>query len=101
MIIYNVTIKIDWSIADVWVDWMQDIHIPEVIGTGCFVKHQFVKLLGTDEQEGPTYATQYYAETEAKLDDYIHNYAPALRQQTIDKWGDKFIAFRTLMEVVN
>ena len=100
MIIYNVSIKIDWDIAATWVAWMKDEHIPEVMGSGCFVRYQFVRLLQTDESEGPTYAAQYYSESLSKYDHYLQKFAPLLRQKTIDRWGAKFIAFRSLMETV-
>jgi hypothetical protein len=101
MMIYNVTSKIDWSIADAWVEWMQQVHIPDVVATGCFTKSQFVRLMDIDEKDGPTYAAQYYAESQQKIDEYIQQHATVLRKHTIEKWGDKFIAFRTLMQVVN
>lgn len=100
MLIYNVTTKVDWSIADEWLQWMQAVHIPEVIGTGCFEKHQLVRLLEVDEEEGPTYAAQYFAVSKAKYEYYINHYAPAFGKQITGKWGDKYIAFRSVMEVV-
>ena len=101
MFIYNVTIKIAHSIHDEWLQWMKEVHIPEVMNTGCFEKFVFVRLLETDEEEGPTYAVQYYASSKAGYNRYIELYAPALRKAGMDKWGDRFIAFRTLMEVMN
>ena len=100
MIIYNVTVKVDWKIEEQWIQWMKETHIPAVMATGCFTRYQLVRLLDIDEIEGPTYAAQYYAETRDKLDEYIHQFAPALRKDGLDRWGDQFIAFRTLMEVV-
>ena len=79
MIIYNVTVKISWLIADQWVTWMQQKHIPDIMKTECFSSHQFVKLLNIDEEEGPTYATQFYASTRAEVDIYIDEHAPTLR----------------------
>ena len=101
MIIYNITIKVTWAIHNEWLVWMQDVHVPEILGTGCFEKHQLLRLLETDETEGPTYAFQYYAVSKAQYNRYIEIYGPALRQQTMDKWGNNFIAFRSLMEVIN
>jgi hypothetical protein len=57
-------------------------------------------LLDIDESEGPTYAVQYYAISKAQYNRYIDLYAPKMRKLSTDKWGDRFIAFRTLMEVV-
>ena len=100
MIIYNVTIKVNWAIAEDWLQWMQQTHIPDVLNTGCFEKHQLIRLLETDETEGPTYAVQYYTSALSRYDNYLQNFAPKLREETVNKWGDKFIAFRSLMQVV-
>ena len=100
MLIYNVTTKVSWPIHKEWLQWMQGIHIPEVMATGCFEKFQMVRLLEIDEEEGPSYAIQYYASGRDVYEKYINEYAPALREKTTKAWGDQFIAFRTLMEVV-
>ena len=100
MFIYNVTLKIDHSIHEEWVKWMKEEHLPDVMKTGCFEKYQFVKLLDVDESEGPTYAAQYFAISKAQYNRYIDMYASKLRQDGMNKWGNKFIAFRTLMEVI-
>ena len=101
MLIYNVTIKVDKSINDAWLLWMKEIHIPEVLATGCFTHHQFVKLLEVDEADGITYAVQYFAESKANYNRYIELYASNLRETGIKAWGNKFIAFRSLMQVVH
>lgn len=101
MLIYNVTTKITHTIHEDWLQWMRDIHIPDVLATGCFTKANILRLLDIDDSEGPTYAVQYYAETKTDYDHYIHQFAPALKQETITKWGQQMIAFRSLMQLVN
>lgn len=100
MFIYNVTIQIEWSIHEEWLQWMVDVHIPEMLGTGCFQKYQLVRLLEIDESSGPTYAVQYYAESKSNYNRYIELFAPAIRKKSNDMWGDRMVAFRTLMQVV-
>lgn len=100
MIIYNVTIKLEESIQQQWLHWMQQEHIPEVIATGCFIKATILRLIEVDDSEGPTYAVQYYAESKANYNRYIENYAPEMRQRSFVKWGNRFIAFRSVMQVV-
>lgn len=100
MIIYNVTIKVHGSIKTEWLVWMKEEHIPEVMDTGCFTAFTILHLLEVDDSEGPTYAIQYKAESKALYNQYIEKFAPILRQKTIEKWGDKFIAFRSVMQVV-
>ncbi len=100
MFIYNVTSKIDHSISEAWLQWIQQEHIPDIIATGCFSKATVLRLLEVDDSEGPTYAIQYAAESKASYNRYIEKFAPVMRQKAIDKWGNKFIAFRSFMQVV-
>ncbi len=101
MIIYNVTTKVKHTIQEAWLQWMNQEHIPEMIATGCFNKAIVLRLLEIDEEEGPTYAVQYFAESKAIYNQYIEKHAVRMRQHTMSKWGDGFIAFRSVMQVVN
>ncbi len=101
MIIYNVTLKVEWSIVDTWLQWFKREHIPEVLDTKCFVKYQFVKLMDVDEVDGPTYAIQFYAHSLNEYNEYIANHSLRLRAKTQALWKEKLISIRTLMEIVN
>ena len=100
MIIYNITIKVEWTIASEWLRWMQETHIEGVLNTGCFEKHQFVRLLQVDETDGPTYAIQYYAPALSRYDYYLQHYAPVFIGQIKEMWGDRYVDFQTLMQTV-
>ena len=99
-VIYNVTIKVEASIASDWLDWLKSEHIPEVLATGCFTGQRVVRLLEVDDSEGPTYAIQYEASSKADYNRYIEQHATRLRDRSFEKWGHRFIAFRSVMEVV-
>jgi hypothetical protein len=101
MFIYNVTTKVTWAIHEEWLTWMKEIHIKAVVETGCFTTATILHLLEVDENDGPTYAVQYNAESEGLYNQYIEKFAPAFKQEIFDKWGSNFIAFRSLMQVVN
>jgi hypothetical protein len=101
MIIYNVTIKVHNAIQHEWLDWLKQEHIPEVMNTGCFSDFTILRLLEIDDSEGPSYAIQYRAESKALYNQYIEKFASIMRQQSFDKWGDQFIAFRSVLQVVN
>lgn len=101
MIIYNVTIKVQDEIKEDWLHWLKEEHIPDMINTGCFNKATVLQLLDIDDAEGPTYAIQYHTESKAMVNRYLENHAAGLRQRSFDRWGDKFIAFRSVMRVVN
>ncbi len=101
MYIYNVTVKVDHAIVKEWAQWLKTEHIPEVIGTGCFTTATVLELLENVDEEGATFAVQYKT---ARLEDYkryLAEFAPEMRQKGLDKWGDRFIAFRTLMKIVD
>ncbi|HNF00883.1 MAG TPA: DUF4286 family protein [Ferruginibacter sp.] len=101
MIIYNVTVKVDNSIGDAWLQWLKEEHIPEVVGTGCFTHAVVLQLIEVDNSDGPTYAIQYHAPSKGLYNTYIEQHAPRMRQKGIDKWGDRFVAFRSVLQVVN
>lgn len=101
MLIYNVTIKVSWPIHDAWLQWMKDKHIPDVMASGCFTESRLVKLLEVDEEDGPTYAAQYHVSDHSNYKRYIEQFAPAMRKDVTDNWGDQLVLFRSLMEVVN
>jgi hypothetical protein len=101
MFIFNVTTKVEWSVAGEWVDWMKNSHIPEVLSTGCFNHYQFVRLIEIDDDDGPTYAVQYYATSGLDYEKYMQHFENGLKHKALNKWGNKFIAFRSLMETVS
>lgn len=101
MIIYNVTVNVEDAIADEWEVWMKTIHIPDVMRTGMFLSFTFSKLLTRQPDEtGLTYVIQYTAPNMQAYERYVSEFAPTLQQHTRDKFGDKFIAFRTLMQKI-
>ncbi len=101
MYIYNVTIKVAHAIAEDWLQWLKRDHIPEMIATGCFSEATVLQLLENTDEEGVTYAVQYHAATRADHERYLAEFAAAMRQKGLEKWGDNFIAFRTLMQIVD
>ena len=101
MIIYNVTVNIEASANDEWLKFMQEIHISDVMDTGCFTEFTFSKILTTQEdEEGMTYSIQYKCNDMSDYDNYQTAHAPPIQKDLSDKFGDKFVAFRTLLEVI-
>jgi len=99
-VVYNVTIIIDHSVHDEWVDWMKNEHIPEVMATGKFTSWKMLRIIEDHNPDGMTYAIQYHApDMEAYLT-YQNECAPALQQDAQNKFGGLFGAFRTCMEVI-
>ena len=83
MIMYNVTVKINHHIEQVWVRWMKRIHIPDVLKTGLFTNHKFFRLLSVDESDGITYAIQYFCKDIETYHNYQQNFAPKLQHMFV------------------
>jgi hypothetical protein len=101
MFIYNITIKVDNNILQQWLQWQKEEHIPEVMATNLFTQNKFFKLLDQDDIDSSTYVVQYYIDTKEKYEKYLNEYALLLRGKAFEKWGNNFVAFRTLMQVVH
>ncbi|RYG17246.1 MAG: DUF4286 family protein [Chitinophagaceae bacterium] len=99
MLLYNVTLIIEESAAEEWLQWMTEVHIPEVMATDKFVSNRLLKVLDSPN-EGVTYCAQYVVENEANYQDYQVNYAPALQAKLQKKFENRFVAFRSLMEFI-
>ena len=100
MILYNVTLKLDPAIHEDWLEWMRSVHIPEVLATGFFIENKVMRLLEPSDEDGYTYAIQYFCETIELLRQYQRECSPALQASHTERYRGKFVAFRTIMEVV-
>ncbi|MFM9943814.1 MAG: DUF4286 family protein [Bacteroidia bacterium] len=101
MILYNVTINVDDEIIDEWLVWMKKTHLPEVMATGKFISYEMYKIQNHNPMDlSNNYSVQYYANSLLEYEDYLENYAPALKQKTIEKYGEQVNAFRTLLEKI-
>jgi hypothetical protein len=100
MYIYNVTVNIDDSVHDEWLNWMQRTHIPDVLNTGLFESCRFCRVM-VDEESGTTYSIQYLVKDLETLQLYQQMYAPALQKEHTERYEGKFVAFRTILEMKN
>jgi hypothetical protein len=100
LFIYNITVKVDTAIAKEWLQWQKEIHIPEIMETGLFHEYRFYELIDHDEADGKTYVLQCLTSERDNYDKYLKLFAPLLRQKAFQKWGNRFIGFRTLLKEV-
>ena len=101
MIIYNVTVNIEDSIHTEWLNWMKTVHIIDTMATGYFIDNRMAKVLSTQEDEtGHTYAIQYTCNSMDDLNEYQEKCSDPLQEAHGNRYKGKFVAFRTLLEVV-
>jgi phosphoribosylamine-glycine ligase len=101
MILYNVTINIHESVHDQWMQWMQEKHIGDVLATGKFSAARMVKVLVEEDMGGTTYSIQYTTDSKETLQRYYDEDAPRLREEGLQLFGDKMLAFRTELELIS
>jgi ABC-type ATPase with predicted acetyltransferase domain len=101
MYIYNVTINVDPSIHSAWLEWMNQTHIPEMLGTVKFSEARICRVLVEEETGGYTYAVQYSTPSRKMLEAYYREDASRMRQDGFDRFGEAFVAFRTELEIIS
>lgn len=99
MIIYNVTVSVEKSITNDWLNWMKTKHIPEVMATGIFTKAQINKVIAQGDSNN-TFAIAYTCASMKDLHQYQIKFSDELQQKHIARYGDKVVAFRTIMESI-
>lgn len=102
MIIYSVTVNIEDDVHDDWINWMKNVHIPDVMNTGHFSHHMMSRVITHNPEEtGTTYNIQYHCDSMKTLHAYQTHSAPKLQAEHTKRYDGKFVAFRTLLEKVN
>ena len=80
--------------------WQLEQQIPAILKTGLFDSYQLYRLLDQEEEEGPTFVIQFFTSNPERYEQFVIEFAPAIQQAGWDKWGNNFIAFRTVMEQI-
>lgn len=99
MYIYNVTANIEASIHQEWLAWIKG-HIPQVLATGKFEKATLTRVL-VDDDEAVTYSIQYRSYSRETLDAYYREDAPKFKSEIHKKFGDRMLAFRTELQIID
>lgn len=99
MIIYNITANVENDIKEEWLQWMKTVHIPNVMKTGYFIENMVCKVL-VDEEQGTTYSMQYTCDSMRDYEEYKQIHSARLQKEVADKYGQKQVSFRTLLEII-
>jgi len=99
VIIYNITINVDLEIADKWLVWMKEEHIPKLLGTKLFLSATINRVIPNSDT-GITYAIAYKCNSLKDLQEYESRYATKLRDEYNLIYSDLAPTFRTIMEVI-
>ncbi|MBK8724660.1 MAG: DUF4286 family protein [Holophagaceae bacterium] len=73
MTAYEVAVDVEAGLADAFLRYMLDRHIPEILATGCFQAIRFERASET------RFRTRYEAASRPDLERYLEDHASALR----------------------
>jgi len=100
MILYNETVSVENTVAAEWLQWMQEVHIPAVMGTGYFLGNQISRLMHEVANDGTTYAVQYTCRSLEDLEEYQREHSAAIENRHHQRYQGKYVVFRSMLEVV-
>jgi hypothetical protein len=98
MFVFTVRVEVEKSHAEQWHDYMTSKHIMDVLDTGCFEKAELERVM-SDNEETSQFASRYYFKTMDMYNHYLKEFAPHLRTEHNELFGDKVKAERTVSEI--
>jgi hypothetical protein len=99
MIIYEVTLEVQNQILDTYRPWLRK-HIAEMIALPYFDEAEAFTV-ETQSKETTTFTIFYQAKSKAELEEYFEKDAVRMRQDGLNKFGDKFTASRRILSPFN
>lgn len=87
----------DEDIHEEYIKYMTNVHMPEVMASGKFTDCHLLRLT-EPVNEGVTYCAQYITDEVEKLADYRKNHSPKLQQLMQQKFGERLVSFRSVLE---
>jgi hypothetical protein len=100
MIIYNETVNVNIPVHDLWMKWLQEEHLPEIMATNTFYDVKIYQLITVDDIDGPTYSIQFYAKSMKEYYLFIKEFDTDLRSKSAQKWGNEIFSFKTTLKSI-
>ena len=99
--LYIVHIRIDRPIADDWERWMRDVHVPDVVETGCFATAVMARDESSDDDQRVGFRIIYRAHSDQAYERYVAEHADRLQREHTERYRGRFDASRDLLDVVD
>lgn len=96
----NYSFKIDHSVLDDFLSWLQDDFIQKVINENHFSGHHLFKLLGHDDEHGTTMVIQFQADSRAILNAFIQK-QQQVNNLLAENWQERVLFFHTILERID
>lgn len=99
-VVYCVTVSINRELVEDWLNWMRQVHIRDVLKTGCFTSHRLLELQTEDTQPQVQFLIQYDCESKEVLTEYWREHASAIQAEHTRRYGGQFHARRDVFRVI-
>lgn len=100
MILYNLTVRIDHDIEQEWLEYARKNYIVSVMKTGLFFDAKIFRLLTEPDNEGITYALQFFARSMDEVEKYLSEHAQKITTDHLVRFKNRHVAFNTLLESI-
>jgi hypothetical protein len=98
MIIQNITYSINKDLEQDFLDWMQSVHIQNVMITGFPKSFKIMRLLTEVENGGATFSVQYNFDTMNNFEIFENEYFDDLNYEVDKRYRGKYVFFPSLLE---
>ena len=85
---YEVTMEVDSSIAEEWVEYMRSEHIPEVMNTRVFSACQFLRIIEPRKDGIECFRITYEAVNLSVIQNYRIESSPDLQRKHNERYGE-------------
>lgn len=100
MIFYNITISVESTIKEDFLQWFLDEHLPEMLATGLFFDVKINKQLLPEPEGLETFTFQFMSKNFEDYEQYIEEHSVAMRNKFPDKLKERFQTTRTVTEPI-
>jgi ribosomal protein S17 len=98
MFVFTVRVEVEKSHAEQWYKYMTQKHVLDVLDTDYFEKAE-LEIVLSDNDETSRFVSRYYFIEMELYERYLTRYAPKLRAEHNELFGDKVKVERTVSEL--
>ena len=100
MLIFNITFLVTDKVADRWMQWVNDTHIPALLASGYFTEPRLAKVLSNHGQDGTSYAVQYQINDMQSLEAWNRKFGVKMERDCAFAFGEEVLLFTTVLELI-
>jgi hypothetical protein len=97
MIIYNLTIKVDWEQHNAFKFWIEEEVLIDAANNEHIQSSKFLKLLDIDTSDGMTYCVQHYFDSQMAYNQYKMTEHSTFHKVLKERFSDKLVVFASIL----